>query len=443
MAENYIERPRYSCALGGAFFTSTALPDTVTVVHSGSGCAGAFAWGQNGGSGCQVGGHCAALTAAGTNIQEHEVVFGGEGRLKEEIEGTLKVLDGSLYLVLTGCVTEIIGDDVHAVIREFKEDGVDIAAALTGGFKGSSYKGYDIVLKALIKDFVRPSEEKTPLKVNIFGIVPFVDPFWRGNLDGIKELLKGIGVDAKVFFTPDSKLEDLKNSSSASLNIVVSDVYGLEPAIEFERIHKVPFLSLPLPIGAASAAYFLREIAAVLNIDPEEYIAKETAVYYKYLELLTDCYTDLDFQRYAIVVGDSNYSTAVTRFLADEIGWVPVLTQCTDILTPEEEDRIKQNLSQSSTSDVHVVFDTDGSRAPEHLKEVWDENRHGIYANSFSPSFVIGSSLERATAEQLGAGHLSVSFPVSNRVIINRSYTGFKGGLTLAEDILSVLITAR
>ncbi|TCK61002.1 nitrogenase component 1 [Seleniivibrio woodruffii] len=443
MAEHFIERPRYSCALGGAFFTSTALPETVSIVHSGSGCAGSFAWGQNGGSGCQVSGHCAALAAAGTNVQEHEVVFGGEDRLKEEIEGTLKVLDGKLYLVLTGCVTEIIGDDVNAVINEFKEVGVEIAAALTGGFKGSSYKGYDIVLKALIKDFVKPAQEKIPNRVNIFGIVPFVDPFWRGNLEGIRDLLRGAGIEANVFFTPDSKLADLEYSASASLNVVVSGVYGIDPAAEFERIHKTPYTSLPLPIGAAASASFVRAVSSALGIDSESYIESETEKYYKYLELLTDCYTDLDFQRYALVVGDSNYSVAVTKFLANEVGWVPVLAQCTDILTPEEQDRIKELLADGITSDVHVVFDTDGSQSAVHLKEIWDENRHGVYANTFSPAFVAGSSLERATAEQLGAGHLSISFPVSNRVIINRGYTGFKGGLTLSEDLLSVLVSPR
>lgn len=445
MAVNYIERPRYSCALGGAFFTATALPETVTILHSGVGCAGAFAWGQNGGSGHQVGGHCAALTTAGTNVQEREVVFGGEDRLKEEIAETLKVLDGKLYLVLTGCITEIIGDDVKAVVSAFKKEGVAIESALTGGFKGSSYKGYDLLLTSLVKDYVKPQADKDPLKVNIFGVVPFVDPFWRGNLENIKEILKGIGVDANVFFTPSSSLGDLENAASASLNIVVSNVYGIAVAKEFERVHGVPYVSLPLPVGAAASADFLRKIGDLLGVShaADKYISREEEQYYKYLELLTDCYTDIDFQRYAIVVGDANYSVAVTKFMAEEIGWVPVLAQCTDILIPEEEDRISLALSTGGTSDVKVFFDTDGSNVTAHLNEVWDNNKHGIYANTFAPAFIAGSSFEREAALELGAGHLSISFPVSNRVIINRGYTGFKGGLTLAEDLLSTLVAQR
>jgi nitrogenase molybdenum-iron protein beta chain len=65
------------------------------------------------------------------------------------------------------------------------------------------------------------------------------------------------------------------------------------------------------------------------------------------------------------------------------------------------------------------------------------------YTDTIAPAFVIGSSLERATALKIGAPQLSVSFPVSNRVVLDRGYTGFSGGLTLAEDLLSAAVAAR
>jgi nitrogenase molybdenum-iron protein beta chain len=36
-----------------------------------------------------------------------------------------------------------------------------------------------------------------------------------------------------------------------------------------------------------------------------------------------------------------------------------------------------------------------------------------------------------------------VSFPVANRAVINRGYTGFAGGLTLIEDLLTSAFAAR
>ena len=62
MSEHFIEQPRYLCSLGGAAGTVTALPGAIPILHSASGCAGNFAWTQNGGSGLQVGGYCGSLT---------------------------------------------------------------------------------------------------------------------------------------------------------------------------------------------------------------------------------------------------------------------------------------------------------------------------------------------------------------------------------------------
>lgn len=37
----------------------------------------------------------------------------------------------------------------------------------------------------------------------------------------------------------------------------------------------------------------------------------------------------------------------------------------------------------------------------------------------------------------------SVSFPVANRAVLDRGYTGYRGGLRLAEDLLSAIIAGR
>ena len=41
-------------------------------------------------------------------------------RLAQQIENTLKLIDGDLYMVLTGCMVEMIGDDTRAVVKRFE-----------------------------------------------------------------------------------------------------------------------------------------------------------------------------------------------------------------------------------------------------------------------------------------------------------------------------------
>jgi len=447
MSEHFVERSRYLCALGGAAATVTAIPGAIPILHSASGCAGNFAWTQNGGSALQVGGYCGALTTPSSNIQEHEVVFGGDDRLREQIASTLKVMDGKLFVALTGCVPEMIGDDIKTVVAEFSGDGAPIIGAETGGFRGNSYWGYDLVLQALFRDFVEKAPGKEQSKVNLWGIAPYSDPFWRGNLEGVRHLLEQLGLQVNSFFTTGDNLEGIRFAGGAALNIVVSEVYGIGAAKLAEERHSIPFLSLPLPIGPTAAATFLRAVAAQLGLGSgtvEEVIVREKRDYFSLLEPLTDCWNDLDLQRYAVVVGDANYAGALTRFLADDLGWLPELTVCTDPLRDDEQQRLTDGLTGlDSGYRAHLVFETDAGQVIHHLRRKWPAGNGNMYHNAFSPAFVVGSSLERELAQSLGAGHLSVSFPVANRAVIDRGYTGFRGGLRLTEDLVSAIVAGR
>ena len=447
MSEHFIERSRYLCALGGAAATVTALPGAIPILHSASGCAGNFAWTQNGGSGLQVGGYCGALTTPSSNIQEHEVVFGGDDRLREQVSSTLKIMDGELFVVLTGCVPEIIGDDIKSVVAEFSGEGNTIIGAETGGFRGNSYWGYDLVLQALFRDYVAKDPDKEKLKVNLWGIAPYGDPFWRGNLEGIRQILEHLGLRVNSFFTVKDTLEDIRKAGSAALNIVVSEVYGLGAATFADERHDIPFLNTPLPIGPTATEAFIRAVAEKLALGAgsvEAVIALQKKEYFRLLEPLTDCWNDLDLQRYAVVVGDANYAGALTRFLADDLGWLPELTVCTDPLQQEEKQRVADGISSlDSGYQTHLVFETDASQVIHHLRAKWPDGNGATYHNSFSPAFVVGSSLERDLALTIGAGHLSVSFPVANRAVIDRGYTGFRGGLRLTEDLISAIVAGR
>jgi nitrogenase molybdenum-iron protein beta chain len=242
-------------------------------------------------------------------------------------------------------------------------------------------------------------------------------------------------------------VEGVREAGAAELNIVVSHVYGVEAAKMFEEIHGTPYLSLALPIGASASEAFLRSVAKALNISKQRLnavLTSEKQTYFRFMEPLTDCFNDLDLQRYAVVVGDANYATALTKFLADDLGWLPELAVCTDPLEDDQKDRLSGQLKVlESHYKTHLVFETDGSRVLEHLQQKWPSPGGQKYHNALSPAFVVGSSLERELAQAIGAPHLSVSFPVANRAVLDRGYTGFRGGLRLMEDILSAVVAGR
>lgn len=442
-----IERPRYVCALGGAIGTIQSLPRAIPILHSSSGCGGNLAGALSGASGYNGGNYCGGQALPSSNVSERDIVFGGEGRLDEQIGNTLKVMDGDLYFVVTGCMVEMIGDDVRAVVKRYKNGDLPVLAAETVSFKGNSYYGYELVLETLFRDFVEKSPVKDTATVNLWGVVPMQDVFWKGNLGVLKGLLKKLGFETNTFFGQGETLDNLKKAGRAVLNIVVSDAYGIEAAKVFEEEHGVPYLTVPLPIGDHGTSRFLRTVGSALGVDEakiETLIHEERKAYYPYLERLADVYNDLDFQRYATVVGDPNYTQALTRFLADDLGWLPELVVITDILEDEQKERVLSAFSgYESGLRPEIVFDADASSVVGHINRHWPQTNGQKYYKGFSPGVIVGSVMERDTAEQFKVPLLPVTYPISNRVVLNRAYAGYSGGLTLAEDVLSLLVAHR
>ena len=66
-----------------------------------------------------------------TSINEKDVVFGGVKKLSTTIENALKVIDADLFVVLTGCIPEIVGDDAQEVVSKFQEQGKPVVFAPT------------------------------------------------------------------------------------------------------------------------------------------------------------------------------------------------------------------------------------------------------------------------------------------------------------------------
>ncbi|HWR56606.1 MAG TPA: nitrogenase component 1 [Negativicutes bacterium] len=443
----FIERAKSTCALGGAIVTLTSLPKTIPIVHASGGCSTMLSGTFSQASGYKGTGYCGGHMTPTSNIVEKNIVFGGEERLEEQIAHTIKVIDGDLYFVVTGCQVEIIGDDAVGIARRFKGGKEPVLAANTPGFAGNAFKGYELVLSTLAAEFIEYKAVKDERTVNILGVMPGQDVFCRGNIREIKRLLNQLGLKVNTFFGDGETIEKIRHYGDASLTLVFSEKYGLETAKVFEEKHHIPYLSVDLPIGETRTDAFLQKVGERLGISPPAIaalIAEEKAYYYSYLERFLDIYGDIDLQRYAIVSADLNYAFPLISFLADDLGWVPHLVVINDQLDDLAKKKYELKFNQlSSEAKPKVVFEQHAGQLLKHIRESWPHNKNEKYYNALSPAFLVGSSLEASTAQKIGAAFLPVSFPVTNRAVLDRGYTGYKGGLTLAEDLISALVSNR
>lgn len=432
---DFTESPRTACALAGALSTISCLPGVIPIIHTTLGCGGNLANAVAFGSGYLGGGYCSGAQAPSSGVTETEIVFGGAERLHEQIRNTLELIDGKLYIVATGCMTEMIGDDADGVANEFLDQGEPVIAVSTPSFKGDSYHGYEIVLDAIFNRYLPKADHKKPRLVNIFGLVPGYDPFFRGDLEEIERLLTALGLEVNTFFTPSQTFENITSAPSAALNIVFSRVWGKALAMKFEQRHGTPYIICDLPIGPEATNGFLRRIAEWFGLDAGHVIERENRIFYGYFERAADAFCDQDLKFYAITVTNSSYAIPLVRFVSRELGWVLADSFVTDKLTDEQKAAL--------SGDYPLQFRTGVQEIARAINKNHPNSRGRRYFDDITPLYIIGSSLEKRTANARGAMHLSVSFPVYDRLITDRGYAGYRGGLHLFEDLTGRIMSVK
>jgi nitrogenase molybdenum-iron protein beta chain len=409
------------------------------------GCGGNLSGAYAFGSGYWGSGRCSGGSAPTSGITETEIVFGGSDRLREEIESTLELIDGKLYVVATGCMTELIGDDTNGVVGHFAQDGQPVTAISTPSFKGDSYAGYEIALDGIFNEYLRPAAKKNPRLVNIFGIIPAYDPFFRGDLEELARLIRAAGLEVNTFFTPDQSFLNVESAPSASLNIVFSRVWGTAFAQKFQKKHGAPYWVTDLPVGPEATDAFLLGLAEKTGITGKKIkslIDRENDIYYGYFERTADVFCDSDFKFYSVAVTNANYAIPVAKYAHRELGWVVLDSYITDQLDDEQKDVIQDAYAQTGLPS-ELVFETDTSLIAQAITKRHPENQGQRYFDGCTPLFILGSSLEKSAALKRGANQLSISFPAFNRMIVDRGYAGYRGGLHLFEDIVGSLVVQK
>ena len=420
------ENPRGGCVLSGINSVLAAINRVCPILHSGPGCCMQTTAAEQGQSGHKHACFVSGVSLPSSNMLEKEVVFGGVNKLRTTIKGATEIIDADAYFVLTGCTAGIIGDDIASVTDEFVEQGYKVYPIDTPGFAGDSNLGYEVVWNTFIDKVIQPARQKKANLVNIFGVVPYHDPFWAGTLEEIDRILSKLGLEVNTFFTKHQGIDVVEHSSEAALNIIVNPWLFKGPAKKFEEKFGVPSLRFPFfPIGASDTSRFVREVAAALKLDEklvDRVIAEEEDYVYSYL---AQSIGQLSWKRFA-VAGDASSAIAITRYLANDYSFSPVLVVITEpIFRPEDKERIIKNITELEyATPPKVVFASDQ----------WEINQ-AIRNEPEEITLLVGSTNEKEVALEKGIQYLNGTFPMNERLVFNRTYAGYKGSLTFTEDL--------
>jgi nitrogenase molybdenum-iron protein beta chain len=432
----FIEQPRYSCALA-AQQSVVAIKRAVPIVHAGPGCSDKI---------CsligQGEGYAGGNTIPCTNSSETEIVFGGEDKLRGVIAGALKVIDADLYVVLTGCTSDMVGDDVGQVTKGFQNSGKSLVYVETGGFKSNNYVSHDGVVKSIIDQYVdkfaEHKDEKISGLVNVFATIPYQDPYWNGNLVELKRILEGIGLIVNVLFGTDSGgIQEWLTIPRAQFNIVVSAWPGLEIVKHLQEKYETPYYHFPyLPIGGLETSKFLRNVVDFGELDQakaEAFITSEEEKFYSYIERTADFMLEFRYglPRTFYTILDATYAIGFAKYLLNELGILPAGQYIIEDTPEIYQEAIREQFRNiSELRSAEVTFCIDGGKIQEEIRANQSKNR----------SLILGSGWERDLAKEINADLLIISVPVNYRLVLNCGYAGYNGGLRAIEDIYDIVL---
>ena len=261
------------CAFDGAKIALQPFTDVAHLVHGPIACEG-NSWDNRG---AKSSGSNIWRTGFTTDINETDVVFGGEKRLYKAIKEILEKHDPAAIFVYQTCVPAMIGDDIDAVCKAAREKfGKPVIPVNAPGFVGSKNLGNKLAGEAILEHVIGTQEPDytTPYDINIIGEYNLSGELWQ-----IKPLLDQLGIRILACISGDGKYRDVASSHRARAAMMVCSKAMINVARKMEERYGIPFFEGSF-YGIQDSSDSLREIARLLieRGAPEELMQRTEAV---------------------------------------------------------------------------------------------------------------------------------------------------------------------
>ncbi|MBW4467798.1 MAG: nitrogenase iron-molybdenum cofactor biosynthesis protein NifE [Pegethrix bostrychoides GSE-TBD4-15B] len=326
------------CAFDGAMIALVPITDAAHLVHGPIACAG-NSWGSRG---SLSSGPTLYKMGFTTDLNENDVIFGGEKKLYKAILEVKERYSPAAVFVYSTCVTALIGDDLDAVCQKAAEKtGVPVIPVNSPGFIGSKNLGNRVGGESLL-DYVvgtREPEITTPYDINLIGEYNIAGELW-----GVLPLFEKLGIRVLAQITGDGRYQDIACSHRAKLNVMICSKALINMARRMEDQYGIPYTEESF-YGVADMNRCLRNIAAKIgdaNLQQrvELLIAEETI---KLDNALAPYRARLKGKRVVLYTGGVKSWSIISA--AKDLG-MEVCATSTKKSTEEDKARIKELLGQ-------------------------------------------------------------------------------------------------
>ncbi len=295
-----------ACVYCGARVVLNPITDAFHIVHGPIGCA-SYTWDIRG---SLSSGDDLYRNSFSTDLQEQDVIFGGEKKLTAAIDEVVSNYHPKLIFVYATCIVGVIGDDVDAVCKSMSDKyGIRVLPVKSPGFSGNKSVGYKMACNAIM-ELLLPHKHKGKKKgINILGDFNLAGEVWI-----VKEYLRKIGIPVIATITGDSDYETLIKAPTAELNIVQCAGSSTYLAKRMEEEMGIPYIKISF-YGIEDTLNSLVRIAEALRNEEAkqkalEFGVQETA---KLQEFITLYRRNLEGKKAAIYVGGGFKAISLIR----------------------------------------------------------------------------------------------------------------------------------
>jgi len=202
-----------ACVFCGSRVVLYPIVDALHVIHGPIGCA-AYTWDIRGS--LSSGPELHRLSYC-TDLQERDVIFGGEKKLYDSIIELIDKHQPKAAFIYTTCIVGVIGDDVESICCQIEKlKSIPVIPVQAPGFQGSKKDGYKVACESIFKLVGTKNKPYTPAKsINILGDFNLAGELWI-----LLEYYKRMGVHVNATITGDGRVDDICNAHNAALNVV-------------------------------------------------------------------------------------------------------------------------------------------------------------------------------------------------------------------------------
>ena len=366
------------CAFDGAKIALQPVVDVAHLVHGPIACEG-NSWDNrhSASSGSTI--YRSGFT---TDINELDVIYGGEKRLFKSIREIIEKYDPPAVFVYQTCVTALTGDDIEAVCKRAAEKfGKPVIPVNAPGFAGPKNLGNKLGAEALLDYVIGTVEPEytTAYDINIIGEYNLVGELWQ-----VKPLLDALGIRILSCISGDGRYNEIASAHRAKVNMMVCSKSMINIATKMEQRYGIPYFEGSF-YGISDMSETLRQIASLLvkqGADAElierteRLIEVEEARAYK---RIAEYKKRLQGKRVLLITGGVK-SWSVVAALQE--GGMEIVGTSVKKSTKEDKEKIKEIMGEGA--DAHMIDDM----TPREMYAMLKEARADIMLSGGRSQFV-------------------------------------------------------